>query len=147
MTDAVDHGSLFLGGTRHWCEALAARAVKQVIERDGLPYLTRYFLAGWNPHYRRPAPAAFLHHFVASDPRGTVHSHPWDAMSIILVGAYREFRCNADGTPFDVRDYREGEINYLTTVDRHRIELLTRDCWTLFLAGEYMRDWEFFPSC
>lgn len=132
---------------RRWCLETARTAPKHEIARAGAPYLTRYFVAGWNPETRHPGPAVFLHHFVASDPVDEVHSHPWGwSLSVILVGGYREIRCDHVGQ-VHVREYRPGETNVLQPDDRHRIELLTDECWTLFLAGDFARPWRFFPTC
>ena len=131
---------------RGWCESLAATAFAQLIQPNGTPYLERYFLAGWNPTRPRKGPAVYLHHFVASDPADQVHSHPWIwSASVILVGGYREERCIGDART--VREYRPGDVNVLLPADRHRIDLLGADCWTLFLAGDFRQPWAFFPSC
>jgi hypothetical protein len=132
---------------RAWCEAISRGLHVEQIDRDRKPYLLRYFLAGWNPVTKRPGPSAFLHHFVASDPSDTVHSHPWGwSQSLILVGGYREHRCALDGT-HTVHDYGPGDVNTLRATDTHRIELLEADCWTLFLTGSVEQSWNFSPTC
>jgi len=94
-----------------------------------------------------PGPAVFLHHFLGSDLADEVHSHPWTwAASVILVGSYQEHRCDAQGRHTE-RTFGPGDINVLEPHVRHRIELVTDDCWTLVLAGEYQQSWTFFPSC
>ena len=130
-----------------WCRALAQTLEVQHITRDGQPYLERYFAAGWSPTRRRSGPALFLHHFVASDAHDMVHSHPWGwSLSLILVGGYREQRCTSQGERVE-REYRPGDVNVLEPHDKHRIDLLAHDCWTLFLAGHYAQDWRFEPTC
>lgn len=132
---------------RAWCESLARGSEVQQIDRQGKPYLRRYFLAGWNPISKRPGSSVFLHHFVASDQDDIVHSHPWGwSQSLILVGGYREYRCDEDGHP-SLNVYKPGDVNTLHANDRHRIELLDADCWTLFLAGHVTQSWNFSPSC
>lgn len=131
---------------RAWCETLARQLRKQTIRPGDAPYLDRFFVAGWTPRARRNGPAIFLHHFVGSDPREQVHSHPWGAISLLLVGAYREHRCAADGRE-TVRDLQAGDVNVLAPDDRHRIELLTADVWTVFLASDYVQPWHVAPSC
>jgi len=119
----------------------------QHITRNDQPYLERYFAAGWSQMNRRPGPAIFLHHFVASDAHDAVHSHPWGwSVSLILVGGYRESRCAGEGQVL-VHDYLPGDINVLEAEDRHRVDLLGADCWTLFLAGSFEKAWRFLPSC
>jgi hypothetical protein len=132
-----------LGSPRRMCESLAAGALdREVIQRAGRPYLDRYYLAGWKPGRPR-GPAVYLHHFLDSDEPGLYHSHPWAwSCSVILVGGYRETRCVGAGQVVECV-YLPGEINVILVDDRHRIELLERDCWTLFLAGDYARPWTF----
>lgn len=132
---------------RVWCERLARVLRSHAISPQGRPYLQRYYVAGWNPSTRLDAPSVYLHHFVASDPDDAVHSHPWAwSASLILVGGYRETRCLPSGARVE-RDYLPGDLNVILAADRHRIELLEGDCWTLFLAGPYLQPWQFHPLC
>lgn len=132
---------------RLWCAGIASKARCQVIERDGVPYLRRYFIAGWNPVTRHAGASLFLHHFVASDAFNQVHSHPWGwSASLILVGGYREHRCDGTGT-LTAHEFKPGDVNVIAASDRHRIELLARDCWTLFLAGDVEQHWNFQDGC
>jgi hypothetical protein len=132
---------------RSWCEGLAQRLRVERIRPTGEPYLDRYYAAGWNPITKARGPAVFLHHFLGSDPANEVHSHPWTwAVSILLVGGYEEQRCDAGGYA-TIRRYWPGEVNVLEPQVRHRIHLLTDDCWTLFLAGDFQQAWSFHASC
>ena len=132
---------------RVWCEGITRQTFAQDIKPRGTPYLLRYFIIGWNPLTKQANRSTmYLHHFVASDPDGEVHSHPWAwGASLILVGGYREHRCT-DGVS-TVKDYYPGDVNTFTSADLHRVELLTRDCWTLFLVGPYQQPWGFEPAC
>ena len=131
---------------REWCVALAKRLPKQDIRRTDAPYLMRYFAAGWNPFNAPAGPAVFLHHFVASDPLGAVHSHPWRwGCSLILFGGYIEHRC-VDGVT-SARRFLPGDVNVLLPNDHHRVELITTECWSLFLAGTYQQPWTFSAEC
>jgi hypothetical protein len=129
---------------RRWCSSIAPTLPRRVI---GSNYLTRYYLAGWNREQQRPTgPGLYLHHFVGSDSRD-VHSHPWRwAASVILVGGYREERCTSDGK-LALRDFYPGDVNVIHADDRHRIDLLGPECWSLFFTGPYLQDWTFYPSC
>jgi quercetin dioxygenase-like cupin family protein len=133
---------------RLWCQALARTLRMQRIDRDGTPYLERYFVVGWSPHNRQPAGSSvFLHHFVASDSAVSVHSHPWNwSASLILAGGYREERCDGNGS-VSTKEFRPGDVNIIKADDKHRIDLLSKDCWTLFLAGTFEKPWGFAPSC
>lgn len=131
---------------RAWCEQLSRTLPSQRIDRNGAPYLVRYFAAGWSPQNRRVKPAVYLHHFLQSDPNRQVHSHPWaHSTSLILVGGYREERCVAGVTT--VREFRPGDVNVIGTTDQHRIDLLGEDCWTLFMVGAYQQPWAFLDEC
>jgi hypothetical protein len=133
-----------------WCRELARSVPAQEIRRNpDVPYLTRYFLAGWNPQTKQPGGAVFLHCFHHSDPNGEVHSHPWGfAVSIILVGGYREYRCQGGRYgQLEVADYFPGMVNVLTPETWHRVELLAEECWTLFLVGSYANPWRFDALC
>ena len=133
--------------TRVWCERLARVVPKRAITPQGEAYLTRFYLAGWRPDNRIDAPSIYLHHFVASDPDDAVHSHPWAwSASLILVGGYRETRCLPNGARVQ-REYLPGDMNVILANDRHRIDLIERDCWTLFLAGPFLQAWSFHPLC
>lgn len=136
------------GTARVWCHAFARTLDHQEIRRShDRPYLERYYAAGWDPIRQQPGPAIFLHHFVASDEPDLLHSHPWGwSVSLILVGGYREQRCGPDGRLVE-RAYRPGDVNVLAADDRHRIDLLASDCWTLFLAGAVEKSWSFVPRC
>jgi len=132
---------------RAWCQTMARTSEVQHIQRDGQPYLERYFLAGWSPTNRRSGPAVFLHHFVASDANDAVHSHPWGwSASLILAGGYHEERCDRLGH-MTTHDYKPGDLNVLDADVKHRIDLIERDCWTLFLAGSFEKSWAFAPRC
>lgn len=132
---------------RLWCQAISRTMRVERIQRDGKPYLNRYFAAGWSPFNRQSGPALFLHQFVASDAYDTLHSHPWGwSASLILAGGYREERCDDSGH-HAVREYHPGDVNVLESAVRHRIDLLSGDCWTLFLAGHFEQAWSFSPRC
>lgn len=140
-------GALTARAMRHWLEAFVPRLEVQHIQPFGLPYLDRYFVSGWTPTRPQPGPKLFVHHFLASDPNDQVHSHPWAwSASLILIGGYREERCAPDGSR-SVQVYEPGQMNILEATDKHRIDLLQADCWTLFLAGEYQQPWGFEPRC
>lgn len=135
------------GLARRWCEGLARGLPFQDIRpHASTPYLLRYFCAGWTPTSSAKGPAVFLHHFLSSDPDDALHSHPWAwGLSLILVGGYVEARATENGGAPTRRAYNPGDTNILRPGDRHRIDLLERDCWSLFLAGEYAQPWTFYP--
>ena len=134
---------------RQWLQQLVLGLPVQHIQSRGLPYLDRYFLAGWRPGVPDRMPALYLHHFLASDPSDEVHSHPWEAFSLLLVGGYRDHRCVGlgDAEHTSCRDFWAGDVNHIQPTDRHRVELLTPDVWTLLVRGPLVQDWTFSPAC
>ncbi|MFZ2869626.1 hypothetical protein [Zavarzinia sp.] len=92
--------------------------------------------------------AAYLHHYLRSDPDRGVHDHPWGwAIAIPLAGGYVEERL----TGFDVRGpvtrmiRRRPFLPYVMTGrDFHRLHLVEgRTSWSLFIHGRRMKLWGF----
>ena len=117
------------------------------IDSAGNEYLYRIFLA------ERDGTRYYLHWFAGIDADRHTHSHPFDGLSIILCGAYRE----------EITDILRHELYRLTNrdvelattvhtrrlwnripVDRyHRIVDAKRSTWTLFVAGPHRAPWFF----
>jgi hypothetical protein len=86
--------------------------------------------------------AIYLHHFHRSDVDRELHNHPWRwAVSLILVGGYREER--RVGNRVTYRFLRPGMLNILTDKDFHRVDLVEKDAWSLFLTGPKIQGWGF----
>lgn len=76
----------------------------------------------------------YLHRFYRSDDQSALHDHPWDSMSWILSGRYREVMA----TEAPIRE--EGSISERLARQPHRIELLTPEpVITLFFTGPTCR--------
>jgi hypothetical protein len=108
-----------------------------------------------------PGASLMLHRFHRSDDDGELHNHPWKwSVSLILAGGYSEERRKV------VKDDLFGSvylghqvirrtmkpwrpwvpwrgINIIRGDDFHRVDLLERDCWSLFLAGPKTQSWGF----
>ena len=117
---------------------------------DGSTYLERYYLWGWAPWNPNPKssklvpwlPGAMLHHFVRSDEDRELHNHPWRwSLSVILAGGYVEERM-VDGRVV-LRRVTPGSINIIRDNDFHRVDLLEKDCWSLFITGPKTQSWGF----
>ena len=108
---------------------------------DGpIPYLRR-----WHVTPRGAGPAAYLHQFLRSDDDRALHDHPYESVSIILRGLYREHLPH--GEPV-LR--QAGDVVTRDATTPHRVELLAdhatgapQPCWTLFLTGPRVREWGF----
>ncbi len=107
----------------------------------------------------------FLHKFVGDDDPGIVHNHPWTwCASVILSGAYCETRYKwatkgtrhtlylADSPPQidSVRLYDKTtrilspfDVNVIRHDDMHRVSLIDKECWTLFIHGPRVSTWGF----
>jgi len=129
------------------------------------PYLSRYYLVG-APHmpdgsepidrFGNPKPEAifppgwglYLHHFHRSDDDVALHNHPWTwARALILAGGYLEERRmrHPSATCDMVMPFlrRPGSWVRVDADDFHRVDLLERDSWSLFLAGPKVSEWFF----
>lgn len=129
-------------------------------EADG-PYLSRYYIRGrpymadgsipWNRYGdMRPGvfwpkgPGVMLHCFHRSDNALDPHSHPWKwAVSLILSGGYDEERWDPVAGKIVTRRFLPGSINVLRLDDFHRVDLLAKECWSLFITGPRYSSWGF----
>lgn len=110
-----------------------------------------------------------LHKFHMSDDAGELHSHPWRwSLAIILAGGYREerrvkaFRIvlsndGIGGTRQMFIGYRVANrlhkpwrpwapwrgLNVIRATDYHRVDLLEKDSWSLFISGPRVGSWGF----
>jgi hypothetical protein len=133
--------------TIHLLERLTAKLpLRRITGDNGEPYLERYFLFAIGPR-RNPWVTAYIHRFVASDPDRGFHDHPWSwALSLILSGQYLEmmFR-NGDITRFPVGAHKTpGTVTAFGPNHKHRVELVSNECWTLFIHGRWIRPWGFY---
>lgn len=134
-----------------WWRLLAAVLARYelILAPDGSPYLSRWHFPEWIARMLGGT-YAFLHHFHASDPDREWHNHPWVwCRSRLLSGAYTQeipyFRKAGEWRPA-CRVFTRGDKNFLTS-EYHRVLLLRRPVWTLFVAGpKHGRSWGFKDS-
>ena len=109
------------------------------IAKDGLEYLTRYYVFLADRQFGN----IFIHHFHRSDMDmglnglGLLHNHPFDwSFGFILSGGYIEERRREDGTVYK-KIIRPFTFNFITKKDFHRVDLIdeTEGAWTLFFTG------------
>jgi len=96
------------------------------------PYLKRWYILPRNRWFN-----IYLHQFLRDDDDRALHDHPSDNVSILLRGRYRE-HCR-DGS----YDRSVGDVVRRVADKPHRVQLLTRTCWTLFVTGPRKRVWGF----
>ena len=86
-----------------------------------------------------------VHHIMREDRERDLHSHPWNARSVILKGHYVEERESAH-TPTGKQLFlrRPGATMKLGCGDYHRIcEVGPAGTWTLFISGPWRQVWCF----
>jgi hypothetical protein len=103
---------------------------------DGKPYLERYLLL------RLPnGGMVWLHRFLSSDPDRGFHNHPWDSVSLMLVGGYDEIRLKSM-VPV-VHKVRPGQLNFILNETFHRVQLADDDAWSMFTRMGTQHRWGF----
>lgn len=135
---------------RRWIISRAMRTPYRHIMRadGGETYMHRWWL--FNPYRlsdcgRRWSwlPSVRVHHICRGDQARHMHSHPWDARTIIMDGWYFEqTRPSGKGK---VSRYREqGYTGRLRPGDYHRINCVPiGGVWTLFFTWCTVEDWGF----
>ena len=112
---------------------------KDIFRDDNELYLTRYYVI------KKPFswfPGIYIHYFHSGDNDLELHDHPWSrSFSIILKGSYREeYRIN---NSVSSRILSPGNINFVSGSKFHRVDLLDKQVWTLFISGPRVKDWGF----
>jgi NTP pyrophosphatase (non-canonical NTP hydrolase) len=100
----------------------------------GANYLRRWWVIPRNPFAN-----VYLHEICRSDDDRALHDHPWDNISVLISGGYREHL--PDGV---VIDRRAGDVVQRKASDLHRLELIDDvPAVSLFITGPKVRDWGF----
>lgn len=173
LGDVVRLRTLFSSGARFVCEALAKHvlaAPRTIMDREGdSPYLSRHYLIGGASHpdgdppfdrFGNPRPGTifdgalpfqlYLHKFHRGDSDMELHNHPWAwSVALVLAGGYAEER-RVSVKSRELSYYRviargvlPFSVNVIRADDFHRVTLLEKDAWSLFLAGPKTQGWGF----
>jgi len=155
---------LFLGHICRWFITTTVKYMRQarvIMDRAGIsPYLSRFYITrrptmpdGSEPFdvHGDPKPeiiwpkekwGLYLHRFHRGDDDMELHNHPWDwAISFIFVGGYVEER--RIGDEVTRRKVLPFSLNFIKQNDFHRVELIEKDAWSLFLVGPKNSSWGF----
>jgi hypothetical protein len=109
------------------------------IAKDGLKYLTRYYVFLKDRVFAN----IFIHHFHRSDMDmgtnglGLLHNHPFNgSFSFIISGGYWEERRQPDGS-VTKRLVKPFTFNFISKRDFHRVDLLDEKegAWSIFFTG------------
>lgn len=119
---------------------------KLVIDRDNVPYLTRWMLFPKNQTFN-----VYLHRFTAPDWALDLHDHPFSSVGIVLAGSYMEEYNEwmpAPGSTNSFRDQKPGNIQYRNQRCAHRVACLrdNKPVWTLFFRGPTRKGWGFWTE-
>lgn len=118
---------------QHWLDIAESRAPDFIIQRDGSPYLRRWYLVP-----RTPGCNMYLHHILRDDMDRALHDHPWDNTTIVLKGSYYEI------TPITTYLRVAGDVVHRKAEDLHRLVLPPGgEAWTLFATAPARREWGF----
>ncbi len=116
----------------------------KIIPINDEPYLERYFVCEESDGTQQ-----WLHHILRSDSERWLHTHPFNAISRILVGGYLEERFCPDPTGITKGAvipvaYRPGSCNQITMETLHRIVRAEPNTWTLMtVKPERNPTWRF----
>jgi hypothetical protein len=105
---------------------VSRRRADETFAVAGRTRLMRWYLLPRNPFLN-----VCLHYIVASDPAAEFHGHRWGYATLLLRGAYTEYR---DGRE-PVR-LRSGSLAFRSGRTRHRVELSVAEP-----TKEYLRVW------
>lgn len=119
-----------------------------VIAPDGFPYLYRWHII---PRASTPEQGSnlYFHVQVNDDPERPLHNHPWDNMSVILTGGYKETMCMSEGEPSpdatSIFIRQKGDVIFRRARWSHRLTMLRGEDYamTLFSTGPKVNSWGF----
>lgn len=118
---------------QHWLDIATQRPPDFVIQREGRPYLRRWYVVP-----RTEGCNVYLHHICQDDHDRALHDHPWDNTTLVLKGRYIEI------TPRLSLLRDAGDVVHRRAEDLHRIVLLNgEEAWSLFITGPKRREWGF----
>lgn len=94
------------------------------------PYLYRWTITFFNYSIR-------LHHWIRSDDKRFFHDHPFDFVSFVLKGSYKNV------TPNGSVEVKAGSFWFARGDKRHYLDIPDGGAWTLLLCSRPYRKWGF----
>ena len=109
------------------------RAIIKFNEKLGLP--TCPYLVRWRIETKWGS--IRLHHWLAPDDDRHYHDHPWDFVTFVLKGGYR------DSSPDGEQYLNAPAIQHRSATHQHTVFPKKGGCWTLVITGPKIRSWGF----
>lgn len=110
--------------------------VKEIKSKEGVVHFLRYRLL-WTPWFK-----IYLHKICRSDEDAHMHDHPWNFVSLILWGGYKEWaRYPKSWCDEFERVHFKWHLIQHHHEDAHKIELITPHVWSLVFAGRKDHPW------
>jgi hypothetical protein len=132
-----NQNNMLMNITHESMMALTADMPMKTIIVNGEVYLQRYFA-----HQLADGTQVWYHRFLRNDSERHLHTHPWHAVSTILVGRYQE-EYHANGKICS-RYMGTGAKNEIAPTTLHRIVLVDPNTWTMMIVGpERHNTWKF----
>ena len=103
------------------------------LDTDEIYGMTRF-------HIVQSGPANVRYHHIIRPDVGDLHDHPWDYVTRLLDGCYREV------TRYGAELYRAPCTLMRRAEHAHRLELPEGPCWTLIITGPARRGWGFWTD-
>lgn len=110
------------------------------------------YMERWHVRPRGAASNCYVHRFSGSDSDRALHDHPYDNVTCVLRGNYREhfhvkpLRLVHDGEKYDTYSVlrAQGDVIERPATTLHRVAMTGPDpVVTLFFVGPRMREWGF----
>lgn len=160
MIDEVNTNPFIHGLVEQWAASvMAARGPNEIVRRHGSPFFERWMIArkafvptfvatksGDTTELDNPAPIAselenlFLHRFLRDDFED-FHDHPWPNTSYVVSGAYLE-----DTPDQGAMTRKAGSVVIREAHEMHRILSVVPGTVSLFVTGQKIREWGFWPE-
>lgn len=113
---------------------------REIIYReDGADYMVRWHILH-TPWFR-----IYLHKIILSD-FDCPHDHPWNFLTIMLKGSYREYSNWHHPKRLGCVDYKAPCVLYRPAEWSHRLEVLNGPVWTLVFLSSRKRKWGFWTK-
>lgn len=147
----------FFEWLRRWLTLTPHQVIYGYQESDGVevPYLLRWYVLPRNRWFN-----VYVHCFLRDDDDRALHDHPWDSVSFLVKGKYKEYTpCDLVSTEASqkvtamggrivaanwVETYKAPAMIKRSAEHKHRIALIDgRPAWTVFITGPKRRGWGF----